>query len=112
MRRSIALSFALMIGPVTSKAEYFTYFEWQNMPLQQRAAYVTGMYDGLTTFVASPTEEKVAAHYRQCVIRLKITNVQLAENVLKYAEARPEVQKVGVGSALIGYLISLCGRPE
>jgi len=81
------------------------------MPSFPRAAYISGLYDALTSFAKDDEDAKVGTHYRNCISRSKMTNVQLADNVRAFTSVRPKNQTAGVGGALIDYLIELCGKP-
>ena len=95
-----------------TNAAFFTYAEWERLSADSRAAYIAGAYDSLTTFASAEMERsiKVAQHYRACVVRTKITNHQLAENVRAYAATKPELQAMPVPAAMLHYLLALCGE--
>ena len=104
---SIAAVLAILWS-ANADAEYLTYSEWASLPSAARAFYVSGAFDALTGVVNSPTE-KYQKHYVDCVRDRRIENVQLAENLLEYGTARPDIQRRGVVGALIIFLINWCG---
>ncbi|MEH2590273.1 hypothetical protein [Bradyrhizobium sp. AZCC 1721] len=111
MYKAILVAALVAVSTAASHAVFFTYSEWARMPDNLRAVYISGLYDALISFVDNDSGEKVALHYQTCISRAKMQNAQLAENTLAYAKSRPNVQSSGVGGALIGYLIELCGKP-
>ena len=61
------------------------------------------MYDNST--LLSPAWEQAAAfHYEMCLSKAKMTNGQLAANVLNFASDKPKLQTGPVQLALIEYL--------
>ena len=76
-----------------------------------RTAYMTGAYDSLVGYVATPEEAMMAKHYVDCLLRARMTNTQLSENVREYAAPRPKFHGSTPQDALVNYLIELCGSP-
>jgi hypothetical protein len=62
--------------------------------------------------VASPDDAKTRQHYGDCVGDTKMTDVQLANNLATFVDARPELQGGTVQEGLLKYLIALCGDPR
>jgi hypothetical protein len=93
-----------------ASAAYFTYAEWAALPAPSRALYIAGLFDGLTT-IATDDWKTITRHYDTCMDKAKLTNDQLAENVLAYARSRPQFHATPVAGAMINYLIEVCGTP-
>lgn len=101
----------LMAATGPTHAVFYTYSQWDALPANPRAAYMSGFYDALISFAKDEEDAKVGTHYQSCISKSKMTNIQLSDNVRAFASTRPSHQTSGVGGALIGYLIELCGRP-
>ena len=102
-------SVALIITPAV--ANYFTFSEWSALPEDAQSVYIAGAYDSLVTFASNDDEIAMAKHYASCLAKSKMLNQQLAQNVRNYAATKPALQGGNVQSALVNYLIELCGRP-
>ena len=50
-------------------------------------------------------------HFNECVARAGFSSGQLTEHVKEYGETHPEMRSKPASSALLAYLISLCGLP-
>jgi len=114
VKRSYLLLVPLLLisSPVlSSQGVYNNYSDWVRMSDDNRAAYITGVVDSLTVYADSNAGRKAASHYFNCLIRTKITNGQLADQVEAYVTARPQLREGTVQGALIGYLKELCGLP-
>ena len=114
MKRVYLLSVPLLLisSPVvSSQGAYNNYSDWVRMSEDNRAAYIAGVVDSLTVYADSNAGRKAASHYFNCLIRTKITNGQLADQVEAYVTARPQLRGGTVQGALIGYLKELCGLP-
>jgi hypothetical protein len=110
MRRLVILGL-LMLAPSSAGAEYLNYEQWAALSPDLRAAYMTGTYDSLVGFVATPEEFRMARHYVDCLLRAQMSNTQLSENVREYAAPRPKFHGSTPQHALVSYLIELCGKP-
>ena len=54
---------------------------------------------------------RITQHYSRCLVAAKMTNGQLAANVLNFAKDKPELHTGSVQHVLINYLIAACGAP-
>jgi hypothetical protein len=113
VKRSYLLLVPLLLisSPLSSQGVYNNYSDWVRMSDDNRAAYITGVVDSLTVYADSNAGRKAASHYLDCLVRTKITNGQLADQVEAYVTARPQLRGGTVQGALIGYLKELCGLP-
>jgi hypothetical protein len=93
-----------------ASAAYLTYAEWAALPAPSRALYIAGLFDGLTT-IATNDWEPISRHYDRCIEKAKLTNDELAENVLAYGRSRPQFHAKPVAGAMINHLVELCGTP-
>jgi hypothetical protein len=82
-----------------ASAAYVTYAEWAALPASSRALYIAGLFDGLTT-IATDDWEPITRHYDRCIEKAKLTNDQLAENVLTYGQSRPQFYAKPVAGAM------------
>jgi hypothetical protein len=110
MRRLVILGL-LLLAPSSAGATFYTYAQWAALSPDLRAAYMTGAYDALVTYITTPQEEAMAKHYAECLFRAKMTNSQLSENVREFTAAHPKFQGATPQYALVNYLIELCGKP-
>jgi hypothetical protein len=94
-----------------ASATFYTYAEWAALSEYGRFMYISGLYDGLPSFVSHEDDMSMISHYRQCIANARMTNGQLAENIRVYASSRPNLQAKPVSSAFIAYLIQLCTMP-
>jgi hypothetical protein len=94
-----------------AQSNYVTYQKWLALNEISRTAYISGAYDSLVTFVESEQAGRNSLHYRTCIDTSKMTNFQLAENVLIFAKDKPELHTGSVQGALIKYLNAACGEP-
>jgi hypothetical protein len=90
-----------------------TYAEWAALSPGERALYIAGAFDQLTTIAApgdpSSTGVSPAGRYQACIARAGMTDAALAENVRAFAAERREVQALPVPVALMQYLAVTCG---
>jgi hypothetical protein len=109
--KSILASIALFVASTAlCHATYLTYSEWEALAADQRAIYIAGALDALISY-APNGDTKYATHIRQCIVRTKMNDSQLAENVRTFASARSQLQSVQTPISLMSYLIELCGKP-
>ena len=106
----LALILTLMLFFREASAAYLTYAEWAALPAPSRALYIAGVFDGLTT-IATDDWEPITRHYDRCIEKAKLTNDQLAENVLTYGQSRPQFYAKPVAGAMINHLVEVCGTP-
>jgi len=106
----VALILTSMVFFSEASAAYLTYAEWDSLPAPSRALYIAGLFDGLTT-IATNDWEPITRHYDRCIEKAKLTNDQLAENVLAYGQSRPQFHAKPVAGAMINYLVEVCGTP-
>ena len=85
------------------------------MPEAARNAYLMGAFDGFvydnSTLLSPAWEQAAAFHYEMCLSKAKMTNGQLASNVLNFASDKPKLHTGPVQLALIEYLFAACGAP-
>ena len=99
---------ALILAAVTSaRADFYTYSQWESLPPTERLAYVSGAFDSYVAF--SSTYKDTAARFVACLGQQKMTNVQLATNVMSYASGRSDLQSLPVAVVVVRYLAELCG---
>jgi hypothetical protein len=94
-----------------AKANFFTYSEWAALPADLRGIYISGAYDSLISYADTERGAAWSRFYATCVRKTKMSNEQLADNVMRFASARPKFQAHTVQHALVNYLIELCGQP-
>lgn len=104
-----AILSVLLVDP--APAVFFTYAEWARLSEYGRSNYIAGLFDGMVSF-SEPEDSWIGMHYYHCISNAKITNGQLANNVLVYASSRPNLQNKPVATALVNYLKEACGPPQ
>jgi hypothetical protein len=110
MRRG-ALATGILFGlALTAQGNYYSYPEWESASEAVQTAYISGAYDSLVTYISSEQEERMSRHYRACMQRSKMNNLQLTRNVRTFAASRPDLQTQAVQFALIHYLHAACGQ--
>lgn len=110
--RAVAGAFIAVVAIISpASAAFMTYAIWVAQTPFFKSAYIAGAYDSLVTFAADTEGQRVATHYSVCLQNAQMTNRQLAENVERYASARPALQAGTVQKAMIDYLIEACGPP-
>jgi hypothetical protein len=102
----------LLLSTIPARAQnlYLNYSQWLQMPPGLREMYVAGAFDALST-VTETERVNVAKHYNECVTKAGLTTGQLEENLKEYANTQPDLQHKPVPTALMRYLVSLCGTP-
>ena len=101
----------LLLATIPARAAYVSYSDWTSWPEMDRAIYIAGAFDQLTTIVGPASGQSYADRYQTCLTRDRTTNVQLAQNVRMFASARADLQGVPVPVALMQYLAFTCGSP-
>src|SRR5215475_138305 len=97
-----ALLVALSAAPAHSGV--YTYSEWERLSDSRRAAYIAGAFDAYVgLFTRDPGEMQLKKHYGQCISGSRMTDQQLADNVLRFGRSHPEVQNESMMPALFGY---------
>jgi hypothetical protein len=113
--RIIVAVLLAMLASTSAQSYYLTYQQWLAMPEVARDAYLMGAFDGFeydnSTLLSPAWEQAAALHYETCLSKAKMTNGQLAANVLNYAKDKPKLQTGPVQEALIDYLFAACGAP-
>ena len=91
--------------------QFFTYSEWERLPEEERQVYLAGAFDTVVgvTEAEDPWGLKTSLHYRKCIRDSHMTLKELSQNVIAFAETKPELQGTWVVAALLLYLQSLCG---
>lgn len=107
MKRLLVAATMVTISSGSSQAGFMTFSEWAQLGASNRAYYIAGAFDSLTTF--SERDTITPAHYLNCIKNAGMTNMQLADNILKYAADKPKLQVGTPQEAMINYLISACG---
>lgn len=85
---------------------FYNYSQWEQLSDEARLGYLAGAID---TLIASPVS--AAIYYNKCVSNSDMKLVQLDTNVRAYVRTKPALQGGGMASALLDYLIALCGAP-
>ena len=110
MLRLICL-FLIAISPVANAGQFYSYRQWVALDETLRSVYIAGVFDSLLGVVKDRNDLPVTKHYDNCITRAKMSNSELADNVLAFVKKRPELQERSVSGALMNYLIDFCGAP-
>jgi hypothetical protein len=89
---------------------FYNYSQWEQLPEPGRLGYIAGAIDTLPG-IASPAQIRAAMHYNTCVANAHMNLVQLDRNVRAFVRTQPALQADAMASALLSYLIALCGVP-
>ena len=91
--------------------QFFTYSEWERLPEEKRQVYLAGAFDGVVGVAEAedPWGLKTSLHYRKRIRGSHMTLRQLSQNVIAFAQTKPELKDTWVVQALLLYLQSLCG---
>jgi hypothetical protein len=103
---TLIAALALLSAP--ANASFFTYSEWPTWPLERQAAYIAGMYDGITSVAYEPLSRRYALHLHSCMLRSKMNNAQIAQNLRIFVSTRPSLQSGNVPTALVQYFHEAC----
>jgi hypothetical protein len=109
--RFLTLALLLLTTPAHAQSVFLSYSQWAQLPKNLREIYVAGAFDTLST-VTTPEQVSYVKHYNECVAKAALNLSELAENVKEYAATQPDVQSKPVPTAIMRYLISLCGLPR
>jgi hypothetical protein len=73
--------------------------------------YLAGAFDTVVGVAEAddPWGLKNSLHYRQCIRDSHMTLKLLSQNVIAFAQTKPELKNTWVVQALLLYLQSLCG---
>ena len=107
MKALLLAAVALTAMHTSARADFFTYSEWQRLAPASRAAYIAGAFDAYENFAI--TYISAAQHFANCLMVQKINNSQIADNIIAFAQVRPELQGRPVPAVMIQYLVQLCG---
>jgi hypothetical protein len=114
MHRTGVILITLLLSSA-AQAYYVTFQQWQAMPELDRKSYIAGAIDSFvydnSSFLLPPSSRAAALHFETCLSRAKMSNGQLAANVLNFASDKPKLQTGPVQSVLIDYLVAACGMP-
>ena len=100
-----------MVSASLAYGQFFTYSQWERLPEEERQVYLAGAFDTVVgvTEAEDPWGLKNSLHYRQCIRDSHMTLKQLSQNVIAFAQTKPELKDTWVVQALLLYLQSLCG---
>ena len=111
MRSMILAAALLAAGPADARdgGMPYTYARWERLPKGSQAMYIAGAIDAMLEF----WEEQPAVRLSNCLNKAKMDDGQITTNIKRFASANPtlELQAGSVRTALLLYLISLCGSP-
>jgi hypothetical protein len=89
---------------------FYNYSQWEQLSEPARLGYIAGAIDTLSG-IASPAQLPAAMHYNTCVANSNMNLIQLDRNVRSFVRTQPALQAGAMSSALMSYLIALCGVP-
>lgn len=95
--------FALLASQI--EANYFDFSSWADSIRGTRAGYVAGAVD---TMKANGIYDPLSEAYANCVGTLKMSNGQLADNLLEFARPRADLHAKAVPYILQEYLTQAC----
>jgi|SRR5262245_23698270 len=81
---------------------------WEQMPTNFRETYVAAVIDTLST-IAIPEQASVATYYNACIVKSGMSLGQITEGAREFIELHSELRYKPAPSAIMTYLISLCG---
>lgn len=108
MKASLGAAFVAAMATLPAQASFVTFSEWESFDAARRAVYIAGAMD---SYFAFNFTEAPAKHFSECIDRLKMNSAQLAENVLAFVKARPNLQDQEVPPMALQYLRLTCGPP-
>lgn len=111
MRTMWIVCLSLMMPSASyGQTQYLNYGRWVGASAMARSYYISGMFDAyMTTEIGD--QGKAAIHYSQCIARSGMKSDQLADGVLRFAQARPDLHAKPLLAALLQYLVAVCGDP-
>ena len=104
-------SFLIALSPIANAGQFYSYRQWVALDETLRSVYIAGVFDSLLGIVKDRNDLPVTKHYDRCITRAKMSNSELADNVVTFVKTRPELQERSVSGALMNYLIDFCGAP-
>jgi hypothetical protein len=110
MLRLICL-FWIATSSVANAGQFYSYRQWVALDETLRSVYIAGVFDSLLGIVKDRNDLPVTKHYDRCITGAKMSNSELADNVVSFVKTRPELQERSVSGALMNYLIDFCGAP-
>jgi hypothetical protein len=105
-----AVLLLLLAWPAGAQNQY-TFAQWERLQDEHRVAFIAGYIESLATMAATQPTQTTVRHHSECIIRSRLTPRQLANYLLVYGRARPELHGSSVQHAMDSYLDALCGRP-
>jgi hypothetical protein len=109
--RYLICSLLIAISPVANAGQFYSYRQWMALDDTLRSVYIAGVFDSLLGIVKDRNDLPVTKHYDECITRSRMSNGDLADNVIAFVKKKPELQERSVSGALMNYLISFCGPP-
>ena len=106
----ICASLMMLDAASGQQMQFMNYGRWAGATPLARSYYIAGMVDGYI-MIDTGDKAKSALHYSRCIIRSGMKSDQLADGVLRFAQARPALHAQPVLAALLQYLIAVCGDP-
>ena len=103
---------ALLAFGTTARSQsiFLTYDQWEQLPTSLREIYVAGAIDQLST-VGVPAGLSSAKHYNECIVKSGVRLGQIAEGTKKFMEMHSDLRQKPAPTAVMQYLITLCGLP-
>jgi hypothetical protein len=103
---------AILAFGTTARAQsiFLTYEQWEQLPVSLREIYVAGAIDQLST-VGVPAGLSSAKHYNECIVKSGMRLGQIAEGTKKFMEMHSDLRQKPAPTAVMQYLITLCGLP-
>jgi hypothetical protein len=103
---------ALLAFGATARAQsiFLTYEQWEQLPTTLREIYIAGAIDQLST-VGVPAGVNSAKHYNECIVKSGMRLGQIAEGTKKFMEMHSDLRQKPAPTAVMQYLITLCGLP-
>ena len=100
----------LLVWITPAHAGFYNYSEWKQLPDEARAGYIAGVIDLITSY-APGGDVSAVSHYRECVAKSHMSLAQLNKNVRAYVQTQPSLQAQDMPTAVLRYLVALCGAP-
>ena len=108
---SLLIVIVIAIAPAVNAGQFYSYRQWVALDETLRSVYIAGVFDSLLGIVRDRSDLPVTKHYDNCITRAKMSNGELAANIIAFVKTRPELQERSVSGALMNYLIDFCGAP-
>ena len=86
-----------------------SYAQWENLPEDLQTAYISGALDSLLLYAADPRAQAISLHFHGCLKSREIAGSRLSDNVRSFTQGKPQ-SPTSVQSALLAYLVALCGK--